>query len=81
MRAISVHVEEREYAEMKRLAERVGKPVASLIREAMGEYLGRRGGHSLLDVAAVSAGRQLRGWTRDELFDEMIAGGDDEDPG
>jgi 16S rRNA U516 pseudouridylate synthase RsuA-like enzyme len=79
MRAISIHVEEREYAEMKRLAERAGRPVASLIREAMGDYLGRRGGHSLLDVEPVSGGRQLRGWTRDELFDEMIAGGGEDD--
>lgn len=51
-RPISVHVDDEDYRSLKTLAERSGKPVAELIREAMAEYLSRReGGGSLFDLA------------------------------
>lgn len=63
MRPISLHVEESTYRELKSLAERTGRPVAELIREAMSEYLSRRdgGGGSIFDLAPHPSGAQLRG--------------------
>ena len=73
MKPISLHVEEGTYRDLKSLAERTGRPVAELIREAMSEYLSRRvgGGGSIFDLAPHPSGAQLRGWTREELLDEM----------
>ncbi len=80
MKAISVHVEEDHYQALKSLAARRERPVAELVREAMAEYLARRrrSGRSILDISAQSSGRQLEGWSRSELFDEMIQ---DRNPG
>lgn len=36
MRTISLHVEDEVYRSLKRLAERSGRPVSELIREAIG---------------------------------------------
>jgi hypothetical protein len=74
MKPISVHVDEGEYHDFKSLAARTGRPVAELIREAMAEYLGRRRGRrsSLFDVPVHDGGAQLKTWTREEIFDEMI---------
>jgi hypothetical protein len=74
MRPISVHVDEKDYQDLKSLAERSGRPVAELIREAMTEYLGRRIGRrgSIFDVPTHHGGSQLKDWTREEVFDEMI---------
>jgi len=74
MRAISVHVDEQDYQELKTMASSTGQPVAALIREAMAAYVAanrntRR--RSLLDLPPLQAGRQLRSWTRSEIFDEM----------
>ncbi len=73
MRPISLHVEDEEYRSFKRMAERAGKPVAELIREAMAEYLERRGRRkgSVFDLAPHASGELLRSWTRDELLGEM----------
>lgn len=73
MKPISLHVEEGTYRDLKSLAERTGRPVAELIREAMSEYLSRRfgGGGSIFDLVPHPSGAQLRGWTREELLDEM----------
>ena len=71
MKAISVRVEEDHYQTFKSLAARRGRPVALLVREAMAEYLARKRS-SLLDIAAYPSGKQLEGWSRSELFDEMI---------
>lgn len=73
MRPISLHVEEGTYRDLKSLAERTGRPVAELIREAMSEYLSRRvgGGGSIFDLSPHPSGAQLRSWTREELLDEM----------
>jgi len=73
MRPISVHVEEEDYRHLKGLAERSGKPVAELIREAMAEYLTRRGGGgSIFDIAPHPSGPLLQTWSREDLFDEML---------
>lgn len=71
---ISLYVEAEDYEELKAVAAREGVPVAELVREAMAEYLARerREGASFADVAPRSLGRRLRGWTRDELYDEMV---------
>jgi hypothetical protein len=73
MRPISLHVEDQDYRSFKQIAERTGRPVAELIREAMVEYLerwGRRKG-SVFDLPPHRSGALLRSWTRDELLDEM----------
>lgn len=74
MKPISMHVNEEEYQDFKSLAERTGRPVAELIREAMTEYLARHGGRSgsIFDVPAHHGGAQLKAWTRDGILDEMI---------
>jgi 16S rRNA U516 pseudouridylate synthase RsuA-like enzyme len=74
MKPISLHVEEGTYRDLKSLAESTGRPVAELIREAMSEYLSRRigGGGSIFDLAPHPSGSQLRGWTREEVLDEML---------
>lgn len=76
MRAISVHVEEEEYQRFKSLASLQGRPVAALIRRAMSDYLERDGppGRSILEIPAHRGGKLLRGWTRSELYDEMLDG-------
>ncbi len=76
MRAISVHVAEEDYERLKSLAAQEGRPVAVLIRQAMTDYLERegRGGRSILEIPARKGGKLLRGWTRDELYDEMLDG-------
>jgi hypothetical protein len=73
MRPISVHVEDEVYRDLKALAERTGRPVSELIREAMSEYLGRKVGRgpSFLDMEPHPSGALLRPWNRDELLDEM----------
>jgi len=74
MKPISVHVDEQEYRDFKSLAERTGRSVGELIREAMTEYLGRRRGRrgSIFDVPLHDGGALLKPWTREELMDEML---------
>jgi predicted CopG family antitoxin len=74
MRAISLYVEDEVYRSLKNLAERSGRPVSELIREAMAEYLGRKVGcgPSLFNIQAHASGATLKPWTREELFDEML---------
>ncbi len=74
MKPISVHVTEEDYRGFKALAARRGRPVAELLREAMAEYLSRERptGRTLNDIPAHESGRMLRGWTRSDLFDEML---------
>jgi hypothetical protein len=82
MRAISVHVDEQDYQELKTLASSTGQPVAALIREAMAVYLEAKHGtegQSLLDLPPLQAGRQLRSWSRSEIYDEMFGAGEPED--
>jgi 16S rRNA U516 pseudouridylate synthase RsuA-like enzyme len=73
MKPISLHVNEDIYRDLRSLAERTGRPVAELIREAMSEYLTRRqgSGGSFLELPPHPSGAQLRGWSREELLDEM----------
>ena len=74
MKPISLHVDDRDYRDFKSLAERTGRPVAELIREAMTEYLGRRRGRrgSIFDVPHHDSGPLLKPWTREDLMDEML---------
>jgi predicted transcriptional regulator len=74
MKPISLHVEEEEYRSLKSLAERTGRPVAELIREAMAEYLARCSGRgkSILGLAPHDSGALLQLWTREDLLDEML---------
>ena len=74
MRRISLHVEDEVYRDLKSIAERTGRPVAELIRDAMSEYLSRRvgTGGSIFDLPPHESGAMLRGWTREELLDEML---------
>jgi hypothetical protein len=74
MRPISLHVEDEVYRDLKSIAERTGRPVAELIRDAMSEYLSRRVGNggSIFDLRPHQSGALLRGWSREELLDEML---------
>lgn len=71
MRAISLHVEDEVYRSLKALAERSGRPVSELIRDAMAEYLDRKVGRgpSLFEIPAHSSGAALKAWTRDEFLE------------
>ena len=73
MRPISMHVSESDYDELKSMAARTGRPVAALIRQAMGEYLDRerKSDQSILAISPHASGKLLEGWTRSELIDEM----------
>ncbi|MCG8458276.1 MAG: ribbon-helix-helix domain-containing protein [Holophagales bacterium] len=74
MKPISVYVAEEDYRSFKALAARRGKPVAELIRQAMAAFLERERpeGRPLGEIPPHPSGRLLRGWTREELFDEML---------
>ena len=74
MKPISLHVDEESYGEMKSLAERTGRPVAELIREAMAEYTAHRLGAagSLFDLQPHPSGALLAPWTRAQLLDERL---------
>ncbi|MCP3964340.1 MAG: ribbon-helix-helix protein, CopG family [bacterium] len=74
MKAISVHVAEDDYQGFKVLANLRGRPIAELLREAMAAYLKRESpsGRSLRQISAHESGRMLCGWTREEIFDEML---------
>ena len=75
MKAISVHVEESSYRELKALAARSRRPVAELIREAMADYVANRGRrHSLREIVPLPGGGRVRSWTRAEVADEMFEG-------
>lgn len=73
MKPISMHVSESDYEELKSMAARTGRPVAELIRQAMGEYLDRerKSEQSILAIAPHHSGELLEGWTRSALIDEM----------
>ena len=70
---ISVHVDEAAYEELKALAGRRGRPVAELVREAMADYLTRERGNGTpwLEIRPRGGGRQVSGWSRSEIHDEM----------
>jgi len=74
MKPISVHVAEDDYRDFKLLAALRGRPVAELLREAMAAYLSRERptGRTLSAIPAHDSGKMLRGWTRSELYDEML---------
>ena len=74
MKPISVHVSEADYEELKSMAARTGRPVAELIRRAMGEYLERerKSERSILAVTPHDSGELKAPWTRSELLDEML---------
>ncbi|HVR08755.1 MAG TPA: ribbon-helix-helix domain-containing protein [Thermoanaerobaculia bacterium] len=74
MKPISLHVNEESYRDMKSLAERTGRPVAELVREAMAEYTAHRLGAagSLFDLEPHASGELLAPWTRAELMDERL---------
>lgn len=74
MRVISVHVPEEPYQDLKAMARRRKVPVARLLREAMNSYLSaqKRTGVSVIDLPPLNGGGMKEGWTRSEVFDEMI---------
>ena len=74
MKPISVHVSEDDYEELKSMAVRTGRPVAELIRRAMGEYLERerKGDRSILTVTPHDSGKLKAPWTRSEILEEML---------
>ena len=74
MKQISLHVDEESYRELKSLAERTGRPMAELIREAMDEYTAHRrvSARSLFDLEPYPSGTLRAPWIRAELIDERM---------
>ena len=74
MKPISIHVPEAAYQELKSLAAREGRPAAELFRQALAEYLARQRqqASSILDLPPHESGALRSGWSRDELFEEML---------
>ncbi|MEO6195975.1 MAG: ribbon-helix-helix protein, CopG family [Thermoanaerobaculia bacterium] len=74
MRVLSVVFDKNDYRDLKSLAERTGRPVAELIRQAITEYLNRHRSRrgSIFDVSVHHGGAQLQTWSRQDVFDEMI---------
>ncbi len=74
MKPISVHVSEPVYEAFKHLASAQDRSIAELIREAMSSYLdqAQESGPSLLDLPRLGAGRELRAFSRAEVYDEMF---------
>lgn len=72
MKAISCFVDEPIYRKLKALAKARQRPVAELLREAMGDYVVRaESGESLLDLAPHASGKLRKTWKRTDLVDEM----------
>jgi hypothetical protein len=74
VKALSLQVDENSYRELKALADRTGRPVAELIRDAIAEYAANRRGASgsLFDLEPHPSGVLLAPWTRAELLDERL---------
>ena len=74
MRVISVYVSAKTYAEFKRYARNVDRPVAELIREAMEWYRTNRiQSQTILKRMPVSSRPKLkRRWTREEIQEELF---------
>jgi hypothetical protein len=81
MKAISVSVSEEDYEAFRAAAQRSGRSIAQMIREAMriyvAEHLQSRG---RLEDVVVLPGHQLIGAlpTREEIWDEIFSRGKDE---
>lgn len=75
VKAISLNVSSKTYAEFKELAHKRDLPVSELIRNAMDAYLaGRRSSVSLRDIPKHRAGKVLKpGWERKDVLGEMIS--------
>ncbi len=73
MTPISFQIDDHEYQRLRLIAERAGKPVTEVAREALVEYLDRHPSRrtSIFDVAPHESGALLRAWTKSELQDEM----------
>ncbi|HYH45405.1 MAG TPA: ribbon-helix-helix protein, CopG family [Thermoanaerobaculia bacterium] len=73
MTPISLQVDDHEYQRLRLIAEREGKPVTEVAREALVEYLERHPSRrtSIFEVAPHESGALLRPWSRSELQDEM----------
>lgn len=74
MRIISVYVSDKTYAEFKRYARNVDRPVAELIREAMEWYRTNRiQSQTILKRMPVSSRPKLkRRWARENIQQELL---------
>jgi hypothetical protein len=74
MRTISLHVDDDHYQRFKHLAATRKRPITELIREAMRDFLLKEpsSGMTLENIPARDCGAFLTGWTRGELYDEML---------
>jgi|GEM_PF-1258353 len=74
MKLISLHVDEDIYRGLQSLAERTGRPVAELIREAIAGYTAghRRASGSLFALEPHPSGALRAPWTRAEFLDETL---------
>jgi len=74
MRAVSIQLGDDDYRRFEKLARLTGRPINELVREAMSTFLRKEDteGRALTELAAHDSGRMLKGWTREELLDEML---------
>ena len=74
MKNISVYVSDKIYADFKKYARHVDRPVAELIREAMEWYRNNRiQSRTILERMPVSAKPKLkRRWNRAEIQEELL---------
>jgi hypothetical protein len=76
MKTISVSVSEQDYEEFRRASRRKGRPIAELIREAMGFYRAEKLAHRepLRDLPVLAGHRPRRRLpARTEVYDEIFA--------
>jgi len=74
MKPISIYVADQTYAEFRKYARQVDRPVAELIREAMEWYRTNRiQPQAALEHMPVSSRPRLkRRWTREEIQEELL---------
>jgi hypothetical protein len=74
MKAISIYVADQTYAEFRKYARHVNRPVAELIREAMEWYRTNRiQPQAALERMPVSSRPRLKSrWTRAEIQEELL---------
>ena len=77
MKTTSITIPEELYGRLKNEARKRGCPMSHVLREALERQLDQGCDYrmSLRDIPRKDCGQMLTGWTRDEIYDEMI--GDD----
>lgn len=71
MKVVSIRVDEQEYAALKALAARRGRPVAEIIRESLARTAREAvSAGSFFDLSPLDGPRQVDTWSRADLYEE-----------